>query len=212
MNVINTQRDIQAVVSTRPSTTPDSSINFQDLIDTGLLEQFPKEAENFERALANFYQIHQRSQITGVPTTEYNNAVRALGLDPDDDPLAGIKMLEQAGFTTGSPTIGAILEHGATPQAQGNQSYLAQAPKKDAEQMQPNYGAIMLEINELNEQHDNLLGSAQNYFEAAQALAGKTEIQPYSRMTLGQALPLIQAASQMTQSQSTLDWIARRQL
>ena len=34
-----------------------------------------------QKALKAFYQVHQRSQITGVPTNEYNQAIAALGLE-----------------------------------------------------------------------------------------------------------------------------------
>ena len=82
--------------------------------------------QNFASALAHFYELHQRSQITGVPTNEYNAAIRALGLDPDKDPLAGIHALQENGFSTAAPSLEAILEYGDKPQLHGNQAYLAQ--------------------------------------------------------------------------------------
>ncbi|MFA6699795.1 MAG: hypothetical protein WCS28_06440 [Thiomicrospira sp.] len=168
-------------------------------------------ANNLAQALQDFYHIHQRSQITGVPTSEYNQAVQALGLNPDEDPFAGIRALEKAGFKTGSPTIGAILEYGAQPQMHGNQSYLAASLKEKSDQRLPDFSVISQEISQLNEKHNNMLGSASNYFEAAQALAQQTDIQNYADMTLGQALPIIQAAlSQVHHYDSTQHWIERR--
>lgn len=85
-----------------------------------------KEAQRAQ-AILNFYEVHQRSQITGVPTAEYNAAVAALGLDAEKDPFAAIKLLQDKGFEMGAPSLGAILKYGSVPQVNGNQSYLAQA-------------------------------------------------------------------------------------
>lgn len=185
------------------------SSDFKILMNNDITTQ--AKTSNFIQALEDFYQIHQRSQITGVPTAEYNQAVKALGLNPDEDPFAGIRVLEQAGFAIGSPTIGAILEYGSKPQSHGNQSYLAQTSSNQTDLMVPNPAQMIGEINELNEAYDNMLGSASNYFEAAQAIARDTDIQRYASMTLREALPLIQANFAYTvQSQSTMDWIVRR--
>jgi hypothetical protein len=86
----------------------------------------PSEAEKRSQAILNFYDIHQRSQITGVPIPEYNAAVTALGLDAEKDPFAAIKLLQGKGYEMGAPSLGAILKYGSVPQASGNQSYLAQ--------------------------------------------------------------------------------------
>lgn len=79
------------------------------------------------QAIENFYEVHQRSQITGVPTSEYKAAVAALGLDAGKEPFAAIKLLQDNGFDTSAPSLEAILKYGARPQVSGNQSYLAQA-------------------------------------------------------------------------------------
>lgn len=88
----------------------------------------------FQKALENFYEIHQRSQITGVSTFEYNNALKDLGLQKDDA-LKAIHLLQSNGYTTGAPSIEAILKYGDTPQTTGNHSYMkvAQNVQKDIE-------------------------------------------------------------------------------
>jgi hypothetical protein len=206
MNITtNTQLLTSSYAFAKPATSTNSS-DFKQLIDNNPASKAQK--LNLEQALNDFYQIHQRSQITGVPTSEYNQAVKALGLDPDKDPLAGIKLLEQSGFKTGAPTIGAILEYGGKPQAYGNQSYLAQAHAIGEDKVLPNHEAIIEEMNQLNAQHNQLLGSASNYFEAVQALVSQTNITPYQNMTLAEALPLILSAT--SQGQTTLDWLKNR--
>lgn len=109
------------VVSTETAQQP-----FADVLKSQ--QAAPLEADKRAELLGNLYELHQRAQITGVPTSLYNAAVQALGLDPVADPFAGIHSLQAAGFETGSPSIGAILKYGPKPQAHGNQSYLAQEP------------------------------------------------------------------------------------
>ncbi len=105
----------------------DSTGAFGQMLKSQQTESSPgdKEAQRTQ-AILNFYEIHQRSQITGVPTAEYNAAVAALGLDAEKDPFAAIKLLQDKGFEMGAPSLGAILKYGATPQVSGNQSYVAQ--------------------------------------------------------------------------------------
>jgi len=77
-----------------------------------------------QKALKAFYQVHQRSQITGVPTSEYNQAIAALGLDKGQS-FAATDMLNKAGFDTGMPSVAAILRYGNTSDtSKGNLSFL----------------------------------------------------------------------------------------
>ena len=77
-----------------------------------------------QKALKAFYQVHQRSQITGVPTSEYNQAIAALGLDKGQS-FAATDMLNKAGFDTGMPSVAAILRYGNTSAAStGNLNFL----------------------------------------------------------------------------------------
>ena len=77
-----------------------------------------------EKALKAFYQVHQRSQITGVPTSEYNQAIAALGLDKGQS-FAATDMLNKAGYNTGMPSVEAILRYGNTSDTStGNLNFL----------------------------------------------------------------------------------------
>jgi len=77
-----------------------------------------------QKALKAFYQVHQRSQITGVPTNEYNQAIAALGLG-EGQSFAATDMLNKAGFDTGMPSVAAILRYGNTSDTSvGNLSFL----------------------------------------------------------------------------------------
>ena len=77
-----------------------------------------------QKALKAFYQVHQRSQITGVPTNEYNQAIAALGLG-EGQSFAATDMLSKAGFDTGMPSVAAILRYGNTSDTSvGNLSFL----------------------------------------------------------------------------------------
>ena len=77
-----------------------------------------------QKALKAFYQVHQRSQITGVPTNEYNQAIAALGLDKGQS-FAATDMLNKAGYNTGMPSVEAILRYGNTSDTgTGNLSFL----------------------------------------------------------------------------------------
>ena len=77
-----------------------------------------------QKALKAFYQVHQRSQITGVPTSEYNEAIAALGLDKGQS-FAATDMLNKAGFDPGMPSVAAILRYGNTSDTStGNLTFL----------------------------------------------------------------------------------------
>jgi hypothetical protein len=227
----------QHKLSSQKLSTETSQQPFADVLKSQ--QAAPLEADKRAELLGNLYELHQRAQITGVPTSLYNAAVQALGLDPIADPFAGIHALKAAGFEAGSPSIGAILKYGAKPQAHGNQSYLAQEPslapspatglkqstsameslqsqaQQDTEvdskiepMMEPNEPAIFAELSELNAQYDQLLDGATNYFEAATALAQRTDIQPYKTFTLSQALPLMQQAlANQAAIKTAADWL-----
>ena len=79
-----------------------------------------------QEALLNFYEIHQRSQITGVPTNEYNNAVKALGIDINDTNFhsKAVELLSQNQFSTDFPSQDAVLKYGNTQQEHGNRAYM----------------------------------------------------------------------------------------
>ncbi|MGJ0318307.1 hypothetical protein NG767_06065 [Aliarcobacter cryaerophilus] len=79
-----------------------------------------------QEALLNFYEIHQRSQITGVPTSEYNNAVKALGIDINDTNFhsKAVELLSQNQFSTDFPSQDAVLKYGNTQQEHGNRAYM----------------------------------------------------------------------------------------
>lgn len=79
-----------------------------------------------QEALLNFYEIHQRSQIAGVPTNEYNNAVKALGIDINDTNFhsKAVELLSQNQFSTDFPSQDAVLKYGNTQQEHGNRAYM----------------------------------------------------------------------------------------
>jgi hypothetical protein len=187
------------------------------------------------KAIENFYEVHQRSQITGVPTSEYKAAVAALGLDADKEPFAAIKLLQENGFDTGAPSLEAILKYGARPQVSGNQSYLAQAdevnpnitppaargttvlapvleqpdePEPAVVDQRPDLTSVAQEIQALNEKFGQVLGPSKNYFEAVTHMSKQLDIAPYLSMTLDQALPKIAAALETNHLGMTTDrWL-----
>lgn len=187
------------------------------------------------KAIENLYEVHQRSQITGVPTSEYKAAVAALGLDADKEPFAAIRLLQDKGYDTGAPSLEAILKYGAAPQASGNQSYLAQADEgkpnitnlpvsatitlapvlaqPDEQEpsvldQRPDLTSVAQEIQAINEKFGDLLGHSKNYFEAVTHMSKQLDIAPYLSMTLDQALPKIAAALEANQLGMTTDrWL-----
>jgi hypothetical protein len=191
--------------------------------------------EKQAQAIENFYEVHQRSQITGVPTSEYKAAVAALGLDADNEPFAAIKLLQEKGFETGAPSLEAILKYGAEPQVSGNQSYLAQAdeyqpnitnlpvrattalapvqeqldePEPAVVGQRPDLTSVAQEIQAINEKFGDLLGPSKNYFEAVTHMSKQLDIAPYLSMTLDQALPRIAAALEANPLGMTTDrWL-----
>ena len=81
------------------------------------LDELSKSHESHEshhqKAIKAFHEVHQRSQITGVPTTEYNQSIAALGLDKGQT-FAATDMLNKAGYDTGMPSVADILRYGNT--------------------------------------------------------------------------------------------------
>ena len=78
------------------------------------LDELSKSHESpHQKAIKAFHEVHQRSQITGVPTTEYNQSIAALGLDRGQT-FAATDMLSKAGYDTGMPSIANILRYGNT--------------------------------------------------------------------------------------------------
>ena len=79
-----------------------------------------------QEALLNFYEIHQRSQIAGVSTSEYNNAVKALGIVINDTNFhsKAVELLNQNQFSTDFPSQDAVLKYGNTQQDYGNRAYM----------------------------------------------------------------------------------------
>jgi hypothetical protein len=69
-----------------------------------------------------FYEIHQRSQITGVPTSQYNAARDAFlaeqGMSAGDT-FGAIDALTSEGYMTGMPTLDAVIKYG-TGREQGS--------------------------------------------------------------------------------------------
>ena len=75
-------------------------------------------------ALENLSDVFQRSQLTGVSTKEYNDALAAAGFAPDEWYEATLA-LKDAGFDTDKPSESYILEYGPeiSDQGYGNLSY-----------------------------------------------------------------------------------------
>lgn len=106
-----------------------SFTSFSNQLNTMIGIEDVKEVSSNEpsvEALANFYEIHQRSQITGVPTNEYNNAVKALGVDISEPFFQNkaIELLNQYQFNTDFPSLEAVLKYGNTQQDHGNRAYM----------------------------------------------------------------------------------------
>jgi hypothetical protein len=97
----------------------------QQVSFAGSLGEVSKSDESpHEKAIKAFYEVHQRSQITGVPINEYNQAIAALGLG-EGQIFAATDMLNKAGYDTGMPSMSAILRYGNTSDtSQGNLSFL----------------------------------------------------------------------------------------
>ncbi|WP_443637492.1 hypothetical protein [Candidatus Njordibacter sp. Uisw_058] len=91
----------------------------------GSLGEVSKSDESpHEKAIKAFYEVHQRSQITGVPTNEYNQVIAALGLG-EGQSFAATDMLNKAGYHTGMPSVEAILRYGNTSDTvSGNLNFL----------------------------------------------------------------------------------------
>lgn len=88
---------------------------------------------SFKVALNNFYELHQRAQITGVSTSKYNEAVTNLGIDTSKSSsgLDAINLLKVNGYDTDKPQLATILKYGVvenkedTKNMSGNKSYMS---------------------------------------------------------------------------------------
>ncbi len=119
-------------------------------------------SSSFKEALDAFYEIHQRSQITGVSTYVYNKALDSIGIDSSQtfSAVEGINLLQTYGYNTNRPTDEAILKYGALDQEHGNKSYMQNGRSASSE-------ALKEEIEVLNEETDNAYAGAQNYYDIA---------------------------------------------
>lgn len=119
-------------------------------------------SSSFKEALDAFYEIHQCSQITGVPTTIYNKVLDSLSVASNQelDAFAAISLLDKNGYDTGRPTDEAIVKYGAIDQEHGNKSYMKNGTSLSSV-------ALKEEIEALNEETNNTYESAQNYYDVA---------------------------------------------
>lgn len=114
----------------------------------GSLGEVSKSNESpHQKAIKAFYEVHQRSQITGVPTTEYNQAIAALGLGKGQS-FAATDMLNKAGYNTGMPSIEAILRYGNTNDTRsGNLNFLKGGADLLAQRAKVGIAPTVLETN-----------------------------------------------------------------
>ena len=68
-------------------------------IETPSNNTSPEDEPLTKETLEAFYDIHQRSQITGVSTQEYNQALTKIGIDTTDSfaAIKGINLLQSYG-------------------------------------------------------------------------------------------------------------------
>lgn len=158
------------------------------------LQTTTSSSTSFAQALEDFYELHQRSQITGVSTYEYNRALENLGIDSQDSRAAfeGIELLQTNGYTTGKPTDEAILEYGSVDQAQGNKTYMKNGVDSSAqnEALQEEIAQLSLDAQENGEEVEVYEG-ARNYFEIAQNRV-KT---PLELLSSGESLSVLNTAT-----------------
>lgn len=142
-----------------------------------------------QQATEAFYQIHQRSQITGVPTNEYNQAMKDIGFQPGEN-LDAIRWLGQQGYATGAPSVEAILKYGNQADASSNRTYMN--PEKNpapASQQTPaeQNQALDEHLAQMNAATNNLFEDASNYYEAAETAVENTG-ESIKAMTLEQVV------------------------
>ncbi len=119
-------------------------------------------SSSFQEALDAFYEIHQCSQITGVPTNIYNKVLESLSLAANQelDAFKAISLLDANGYDTGRPTDEAIVKYGAIDQEHGNKSYMKNGVSVASE-------ALKEEIEALNDETNDAYMGAQNYYDIA---------------------------------------------
>ena len=148
---------------------------------------------SFASALNKFYEIHQRSQITGVSTFEYNKALSNLGLEKGDN-LDAIHLLESNGYNTGAPSIESIVKYGNTSQKIGNHSYM-----KDETKVLKQEKAVMQEKVATTQK-------PYNYFDAAKKISAVIP-QAQTKLTLSTLLQneMPQSSEKQTSTFDLLD-------
>ena len=121
---INSTFDMSRITSITGTNSLNSE-KAQQVSFLGSLGEVSKSDESpHEKAIKAFYEVHQRSQITGVPTNEYNQVIAALGLG-EGQIFAATDMLNKAGYHTGMPSVEAILRYGNTSDTiSGNLNFL----------------------------------------------------------------------------------------
>lgn len=115
---------------------------------------------SFQAHLDEFYEIHQRSQITGVPTSIYKASLANLGLDTEDTwaGMKAINLLKEHGYNTGKPSDEAILKYGNTDQEHGNKSYMKNGTTEPTLE-------LASDIQALNEEFEGAYEGARNYYD-----------------------------------------------
>ena len=157
-----------------------------------------------QKALKAFYQVHQRSQITGVPTSEYNQAIEALGLDKGQS-FAATDMLNKAGFNTGMPSVAAILSYGNTSNNNtGNLNFLKGGADLLAQRAKVGSIPRVLEIDSRP-----LSTTAQNAFASTPSSATSAAVTVPTRNFYDAALSMAAGLSQV-QLKQPIDQVANQ--
>jgi len=117
-----------------------------------------RDSADFQKALADFYIIHEQSQITGVSTYKYNKAIEKLGFQEGED-LRAIQLLKQYGYDISAPSIEAITKYGDIIQEVGNHTYMRDNSKE----------AKNLQVNSSDSKTDTQ--KPYNYFDAAEKIS-----------------------------------------
>ena len=169
---------------------------------------------SFDKALDDFYQIHQQSQLGGVPTSIYNKAVERLGLD-SSDPFAGIHALEESGYQTCAPSINAILQFGK-PSSQdvvlAQLNLINSSTIEEDQNLVQAHHAIQAEISQLNELGNGILDEAKTYYEAAKVVSQKFDLNVVGKFTLDEFVNEYTKGqfSNVHKSLGTINWLQSR--
>jgi len=125
---------------------------------------------SFEKALNRFYEIHQRSQITGVSTFEYNKALNDLGLKKGDN-FKAIHLLQNNGYNTNAPSIESIVKYGNTSQKIGNHSYMKEETKVDVPNKLATSEQVVTSEKPTMTKEVSTTPKPYNYFDAAKKIS-----------------------------------------